>query len=45
MRTLFYLGKISLVLDTHWFEAESESAEDLAAQERELQFTVSYKWH
>lgn len=29
------------MLDTHWYEAASESTEDLAAQERQLQFTVS----
>lgn len=40
-KVLFLIGKITIVLDTHWYEAESNSVEDLAAQERQLQFTVS----
>lgn len=37
---LFVLGKIGIVIYSHYYEPASDSSEDLAAQERAMQFSV-----
>lgn len=35
------LGKVSITIDTPWFEAGSDAEEDQEAAERMMQFSVS----
>ncbi|RZC32998.1 Glyco hydro 1 domain containing protein, partial [Asbolus verrucosus] len=38
-------GRVTMVIDTNWFEPANDSKQDKEAAERKLQFDVSFRWY